>query len=390
MEERIVVMKRWNSLVITIKYRWTTRILPIWRPFKSLMLSIIGVLLICLLFKYVFLSNCLSIKGTSACVSSIVTDTTVLLTIGSLLIALFVMIPTFWLESKIKDAKIEVTEALRASIHNDMQKINEAQIILLEVNRFYKMPDSFTDAERLVKKVVEIWPDFRQKEFMRLGIEMGKAVIHGYFPVVPGDVIDPANMLREDEIVWLKINAINYLRETVLIGDSPDKDGLLYLACIFGYQKDYHEMIKVIDIANYNNVDIKEDFREAFKLSALLRACGSDRNKLVKLGRKIELALPAMRDAFCNSLRNIDLTGINNYIPWIAVKKPNNPSEGEIFMIKIYAQDGIDGRRKVNAVYHKRGDDTRSEAIATAVNRISIEELFDGLNPLFYLIYLEE
>lgn len=372
--------------------------LPIWRPFKSLMLSIIGVLIICLLFKYVFLSNCLSINGTRACVTSVVTDTTILLTIGSLLIALFVMIPTFWIESKIRDAQKEVEEELRDKIHSDMQKIHEAQILLVHVSELYKSGFSFDEAMPDVEEAIRIWPAFRQKEFMRLGIEMGKAVIYGSYPVESPAGIIPT-ILTQVDMIWLQREGLNYLKATVFTDDAPDKEvqlykqGLLYLACLFGYRKEYDEMIRVIDRAVQYNLELKEDFREAHKFAALLKACGSDSNKLVRLGRKLELDMPVTRNSFCNFIRDVDLVALrgstNQYISWLVVKRPRTPDEGEVFMANIYVQE-VAGVRKVNANYHIRGGSSNTQTIADSANPIPVEELFNQLNDLFFFIHSEE
>jgi len=187
----------------------------------------------------------------------------------------------------------------------------------------------------------------------------------------------------------LSKSAISYLRETALNIDKPNSKGLIYLACMYGYQKGYNEMMKILDLAIKTDEEAREEFQESRKLLTLLSACASDRTRLEKLGKKIGLVFPATKSSFCSSLENIDIVGRTTYIHWIAVGRPRTSYGEECFIIKIFAHDEVMGR-KVDAFYHKVNDASNITIIAEQDNPIDIEELFNRINPNFFLICLAE
>lgn len=125
-----------NNAANFIKSLWASRIRPIWQALSSVLWRIFLVLAILVLFKYLFFTNCLGIQSAKACVTSSLNDTSTFFTLGGLLLALFIMIPTFWIESKIKDATKEVKGEVLANVREDMQKLSKAQMLLFEAERF--------------------------------------------------------------------------------------------------------------------------------------------------------------------------------------------------------------------------------------------------------------
>ncbi len=145
-----------------------------------------------------------------------------------------------------------------------------------------------------------------------------------------------------------------YLEETIRNNSSLDKEALIYLACIYSYQEQYDQVIKTVDRAIKIDQDAKEEFQKPEYLSMLIRSCGREKTNMEGLGRKIGLKLPVSKDPFCQFLSSFDLVNWDVFIQWIAINRTSviyTPYlEQNLVSIKIYAHDGVNGRR-VHAVY---------------------------------------
>jgi len=215
---------------------------------------------------------------------------------------------------------------------------------------------------------------------------MSIAVLDGVDPYMPMNMRKPGYGYRftRDQIVRLITSAVSYLHDTTLDVATIDTEGLLYLACMYGYQQQFDEMLEIIDKAAKVDEEIKEEFREPKKLASLLRACGSDPSSIERLGRKIGLILPASKDTFCNFLKNYDLTEKHTFIEWIAIKRPDASGAKGIFVIKITPPYAVNkGLVDASAL---RIEDGLIETIVPVDKNVTIEELFNRLNSLFFLI----
>lgn len=274
--------------------------------------------------------------------------------------------------------KLNLDEASRAQLLEDIQKMIRAERLLSEADK-YPSPQGLMEKEKLVQQAVALWPDFKQRAFRQLGIDMSVSVISGF----KMNMLGYSSRLRRDELEWLSNSAVSYLEETVLPTVSPDTDGLLYLACMYGYRDRFADMLKITDRVITIDEAMQERFRAFKVLITLLRACDADRTRLEGLTRKLGLS-PTTKTSFCDYVQNFDFVKFHSFIEWIAVKRPNAKGEPGIFIIKITPPYPAN-ERKVDASA-LRVEDLKGETIVAVDKPVTIEELFDLLNPLFFLI----
>jgi len=148
-----------------------------------------------------------------------------------------------------------------AQVREEMQKLSNADRLLLEADKY---ASNFMEKERLVKAAVDIWPPYKPDRYRKLGIEMSITVTDGF--ELPKQMSlglsGYRNRLRKDEIVQLTNSGISYLRETVLNATTPDTDGLLYLACLYGYQQQFDEMVGIVEKTTNIDDRMKGKFRQ--------------------------------------------------------------------------------------------------------------------------------
>ncbi len=287
----------------------------------------------------------------------------------------------------IKDNSKGVSEEALVTLREEIQKQREADKLLLEADKF---ASSLIEKDRLVRKAIELYPSYKQRELRQLGIEMSVAVIDGYDPIKQmgrtiaslGRGMVGYSRLEHDEIAWLTTSAISYLRESVLNVAISDGEGLLHMACIYGYLQQFEYMMEIVD----KIADIDERKRNVFKqrgiLLTLLHACGSDQVKLEKLRKR--LGIPSVsKETFCKFIQDFDLIDFHGFIEWVAIKRSNTSGERDTFIIKIvppYVQNK-------GLVYASALSVTswQSESISNGES-MSIDKLYDELHDLFILI----
>lgn len=274
--------------------------------------------------------------------------------------------------------KLQLDEESRAQLLEDIQKMIHAEQLLSEADK-YPSPHGLMEKEKLVQQAVALWPDYNQRAFRQLGIEMSIPVINGF----KMNTLGYSSRLRKDEIEWLTNSAISYLEETVLPTVTPDTEGLLYLASMYGYRDRFDDMTKIIDRAITIDEAMQERFRGSKILVTLLRACSADRTRLERLSKKLGIS-PTTQNSFCDYVKNFDFTNFHGYIEWIAIKRPNAKGEQGIFVVKVTPPYPVN-ERKVDASA-LRLEDGKVETIVAVDKLVTIEELFDLLNPLFSLI----
>jgi hypothetical protein len=280
-----------------------------------------------------------------------------------------------------------VDEEALVKLRDEMQRQREADNFLLEANKF---ASSIMEKNELVQKAVERWPPYKQKELRQLGIEMSVAVIDGYDPTTQmgirmaglGRGMVGSRRLKHDDLVWLAVSAISYLRENVLEATTPDVEGLLYLACMYGFQLQYDDMMIIIDKAVQIDGEIKERFQQRKILLTLLRAGGTDQMKLESLRKRLGI-LPDTKSNFRTFIQDFDLTDFHGYIKWIGMKRPNAAGERGIFVLHItppYEQnEGLVSASTLSV------ESWQTENIANG-DLVSISKLYDVVHASFALI----
>ncbi len=281
----------------------------------------------------------------------------------------------------------EVDAEALAKLREEMQRRIEADRLLLEADKF--APDLF-ERERLIKQAVELCSDYKAKRYRQLGIEMSAAVLDGYDPIIQigrrvaglGRGMVGYVSLERDSIERLTTSAISYLQENVLDTTTPDGEGLLYLACMYGYQQQFEEMMNIITKAVQIDGEITEEFQERKILLILLRACGSDQMKLEQLRERLGIP-PSSRNSFCRFIQDFDLTDFHGFIEWIAIKRPDATGERGTFIIKI-APPYVQNQGLVSASAQSV-ESWKFETIADGYF-LNISELYDVLDASFILI----
>ncbi len=267
-----------------------------------------------------------------------------------------------------------------------------AENLLLKAEKF---ATSLMEKDELVNEAVALCPDFKQRELRQLGIEMSIAVIDNS-DRIKRDYMNTAGYSRvryfvmklgQDERTFFTDHAIRYLRETVLDGANTDAQGLLYLACMYGYRQQYDEMIRVLDKASQISQIVqvmKAEYRERQMILILLGACGSDPTKIERL--RETLNLPRTTEmSFCEYVDEFPLITHQlpaPYIEWVAVRKLEAPGESSRCIIKI-TPPYPSNQRKVDAFIV--GSNGMPETIVPVGKKVSIEELYSILSSLFIL-----
>jgi len=287
----------------------------------------------------------------------------------------------------IKDDSKGVTEEALEKLRDELVRRSKAETLL---QRADASAANLIEKNKLVNEAVDLCPEFRQRAFRQLGIEMSIAVINGYDPILQRGMIIAGlgrgmvgyRKLERDEIIWMNTSAITYLQENVLDATTPDSKGLLYLACMYGYQQQFEEMMKIVAKAVKIDEEIKEAFQQRKILLTLLCACNSDQMKWEKLRKRLGIPLVS-KNAFCNFIRDFDQTNFHGFIEWLAIKRPSAAGERGIFIIQVtppYVQNkGLVYAPALNVESWQYENVTNGEAV-------SIGKLYDVLHASFVLL----
>ncbi len=290
---------------------------------------------------------------------------------------------------EIEQARAEAARQNAGALVEIQKARNEARAenILLSATKF---ATSLLDKDAQVNEAIALNPDIKQRELRQMGMEMSIAVIDGYDPVMQrGRMVAGLGRgmvgywkLERNDLAKLATTAIHYLRENILETTMPDAEGLLYLACMYGYQEQFEEMICVIERTVNIDERIKGQFQQRKILQTLLRACNSDEIKMEVLKKSLNLPLVSKK-TFCEYLQNFDLTDFNGFIEWLAIKRPDAPGVKGTFLIKI-TPPCPPNEGKVSA----SGQSITSWDIETLVPNtepVTIEELYEALRSQYKL-----
>src|SRR5258708_7015667 len=163
-----------------IKLAWTNLIAPILRVLFFFLLWALAILLILDAFKYAFLMSCISVGSVKECVTSTVDSTGTLFAIGGILVAIVALVPTFWTDSKIRDAKKEIIREVSETVQESMLRLNQAQILMFEADRYQDALELPT-RESLIQNAIRLWPFFKEEGDRKLGNDFSEAVIANFY-----------------------------------------------------------------------------------------------------------------------------------------------------------------------------------------------------------------
>lgn len=364
-----------------IKFVWARLLSSTSRKIFFIAIWALVILGILTFFKYVFLTNCVAIGNIKECATSDVNSSDTLFALGGVLVAILAIIPTFWNERRIEDAKKDIERKIFDNFREDMDKVVQAQGILSSLPATY--PDTFagyTERQSSIEQAVTIWPPLKQREHRRWGIELARAIF--YRISYPADVK-----------TWIITNAIRFLEESVTT--DPDAEALLCLACMYGCRGEYDSMINCTKKAVKLDGDIKEQFQDNTILLTLINACGNSRDRMEKLGNSIGLELPFSKEGFCRAMRRVDwVAQRGTYLNWTAIKKPGRPEGQGRFIVKVTAANDLDGEKVHAFCYHQDsmgGNAYEPEMeIGDRSNQVTLEKLYEELNQTFFIICMNE
>jgi hypothetical protein len=136
--------------------RWINPIAPTLRLLFFFSLWALVILLILAFFKYVFFTSCISVGSVKECVTSAIDSSGTLFAVGSILVAIVALVPAFWTDSKIRDAKKEIIREVSENVQESMQRLNQAQILIFEADRYQKAED-LPSKESLIEDAIRLW-----------------------------------------------------------------------------------------------------------------------------------------------------------------------------------------------------------------------------------------
>jgi hypothetical protein len=280
----------------------------------------------------------------------------------------------------IKDEKRALLESMLSQMRDDLQKEYKARLLLDKAHE----TNDLLQAEAFVKQAEELLPSIRQEEYLQLGIRNAQVVINGLPLEISSEYGQTIRVFTKDMLAPHVSRAIVYLEETVLHAGLPDAEGLMFLACMYGHQKTFREMITTIEKALSADVRIQEEFHVPRHLEILLLACGSDRNKIEQVSQTLGIP-PVTQESFCSFITDFELEGFTGYIQCIAVKRPNMPGEKGVRILKVcppYVQNG--GLVCAHSQVFETG---QIEGITYSPQFVPIEELYGILCRSFILVH---
>lgn len=385
-----------------IKSWWNRRLiptLPTLRVFLGFLLGLFLIIAILIGFKYLFFTNCVSIGNVKECVSSTVNSSDTFFAMGGILVAIVALIPTLWIDSKIRDAKKEVSQEIAEDVKGSMQRLSNAQILIFEADTF-KSPADLLLKEGNIQRAVNLWPAFRKEEYRKLGNAFSEVVIDTFYQglgVISTNIIMAQSLTVLTNQLSLYTNrAIFYLEETVLHAEVADREGLVRLACMYGCGGKYEEMIRVIEKSLKIDENARDDFQEPRRLSLLVRACGTDKRKIEKLSKKIEKDLPLSKEEFIGVLE--ELSHIYNGFPcdFFAIARQSNNKE-HAYTIRITSfGNGSDGMKLGGQIIREfsNGNDVQDipphGSLPPSEWLLPVEEFFNQVNNQYYVICYNE
>jgi hypothetical protein len=322
------------------------------------------------------------------CTSSSVDSSSTLFAIGGILIAIVALIPTFWIDGKIRDTKKEISRDILEDVQKNIKDLSKAQMLILEADKHEDSADLLI-RDALIQEATYLWPAFKQEEYRKIGNILSLNVINDIFQSMIDATLQRASTQRNQTYSHVR-RAIFYLEATVFSFEAADRDCLVNLACMLGCDHRYEDMVRIIERAIKLDENAKDDLREAKRLSLLTYACESDRRLIEKLGNKIGKVLPLSKADVVNVIRNQDRDWSNDIKLFAMKRSPLMVGKEFSYIINITATTDVQGRRLVNGFYCTSKGENRTDIPSIVGQQVSIEDFFDEIDKELYVICLYE
>jgi hypothetical protein len=392
------MMKRITAL------SWLMRRVRNLKPLLYVALCILLTLLICALFKYVFIDSCIG----QVCPSKNGDMSGPIFGIGGIFFTAMALLPVFWVDSKLKDAKEEVRREVAEDVRKEVVDLVKAQLLLFRVH-YDSKPGQLLADEGYIQDAVSLCPDIKKQEYPLLGERFTRTALElnsgapsskvGIFPTMPtfSDAQFPSSTLYPSETFYpidLETSvkkAIFYLEESLTYSEAINRELLFCLACMYGFYPDrYEEMIRYIEKAIHLDDYVKEDFAHYQALAMLSRSCNRDRYKLERIGTKIGVELPLTEAGFLKALQAIDYdTAHGHYINGYVIKKTVGLSKNEFYHIKISLVEKNGKDEAATAISYQEPTRVHENFFEDKEPPIPLEDLYDRMSKQFYLIALK-
>ncbi len=386
-----------------IKSWWNRRLVPTLPTLRVMLAFLFGLFLVIAIlvgFKYLFLTDCVSVGNVKECVSSTVDSSGILFAVGGILVAIVALLPALWIESKVRDVKKEISQEIAENVKGDMQRLSNAQMLVFEADR-YNSPAALSIKEDNIRQAVSLWPAFKKEEYRKLGIAYSEAVMDAFYQglgvISTETIIAQTLSVHRNQLARYINRAIFYLEETVLHAETADRDGLVRLACMYGCDGRYETMIRAIERALKVDENARDDFQEPRRLSLLVRACGIDKRKIEKLSRKIEKELPLPKEEFIELVRDaFNQPARNGNVDFFATTRYSN-DKGNVYIVRITSySNGDDGMQLGGQIIRELSGDEVVQRVPPPDNRppsdqqLPVEEFLSEINKQLFVICYKE
>jgi len=301
-------------------------------------------------------------------------------TVGGLIIALVAILTQIQLQDRVNQVLSRAQQVFEDKFEQDLrpafeqraQRQIEAALALFQAST----ATDWQMAESLTIEALEKYPEV-EKARTNLGVRMSNEVIASiqrrmYQTVNPFmDLFQPPGLVlttpthgdqNASNIATLvqsrlnaeppKVQAIRWLEEA--IDKEGDQNGQLSaaLALMYGVNEAYDLMMSAAAKAVTEKSALTNYLTEPNNLAMLVYGCGNDEDRIQRLGRVLNLTLPASDQEVIASLGRIDPSSANLYADWYAAEtRPmNRPRSRYVTTVRIFKIVDADGGMTAQAL----------------------------------------
>lgn len=354
-------------------------------------------LIICAIVRFTFDATCTG----QACKDQNGDISASIFGFGGIFFTAIALVPVFWVDSKLKDAREEVRRLVNEDVQKDIVNLIRAHLFLFRAH-YDSQPGQLLADEGYIQEAVSLWPNAKRQEYPTLGKRFAKVALElnvGSISKValpfndapfPSSTLYPLKTFYPIDLETAIKKAIFYLEESLVYSEAIDRDFLVALVCMYGFYPDrYEEMIRYMEQAIHLDSYVKEDFASYHALAMLSRACNRDRHRMERIGRKIDVELPMTRDSFLKTVQDIngDISH-GHYKQVYVIKKTIGLSSNCFYSIRFSTYEK-DGKYEVPSAGYQGSTNDYISFLEENESPISLEDFYDRISKQFYLITLK-